>query len=116
LSDQVGRKRARRLNRQAALAPDLSPREKNEQNIANTLKLPTSWRPPVVAATIGLLQASITSAYGLKAGIRTLPAADIATLQSELRHPPRKLWIHTADTVVLNKEISARNCNRFDQA
>ena len=31
-----------------------------------------------------------------------------AALQSELRHPSRKLWVHTAHTIVLNREVSAR--------
>ena len=37
-----------------------------------------------------------------------------ATLKRELRHPPRELWIHTANTVVLNREVRTREGHFVD--
>jgi hypothetical protein len=41
--------------------------------------------------------------------IASLPLlfAAFTALQSQLRHPPRKLRIHAADSVVLNRKVSA---------
>jgi hypothetical protein len=38
----------------------------------------------------------------------------LATLQRKLRHPSRKLRIHTANTIVLNEKVSARERHGVD--
>ena len=52
-------------------------------------------------------------ALGLQAD--TSWVACFAPLQRELRHPPRKLRIHTADTILLNREIIACEGDCLDQ-
>jgi hypothetical protein len=32
-----------------------------------------------------------------------------------MRHPPRKLWIHAADSIVLNREVSASKRGGVDE-
>jgi hypothetical protein len=36
-------------------------------------------------------------------------------LQRELRHPPRKLRIHSTDAIMLDGKVSARECHGVDQ-
>ena len=35
-------------------------------------------------------------------------------LQGKLRHPPRELWIHSTDAIMLNREVSARERDGVD--